>query len=184
MYGGVSKEDVKYLGKDIRFIKSESGKLNKVQTLLVSKRIYYSSFIAALFIFLTVLFIRREHVRRNADLSKVRNRKAGKVASKRLREAAVCLKNNQTDKFYEEILKALWGYLSDKLSIPVAEMTRSRIVMSLSEKGIDEQTIAELNQILDTCEFARFAPTSSETQAASLYEEASGFIGKVENSIS
>lgn len=184
VYGGVSKEDVKYLGKDIRFIKSESGKLNKVQTLLVSKRIYYSSFIAALFIFLTVLFIRREHVRRNADLSKVRNRKAGKVASKRLRVASVCLKNNQTDRFYEEILKALWGYLSDKLSIPVAEMTRSRIVMSLSEKGVDEQTITELNQILDTCEFARFAPTSSETQAASLYEEASGFIGKVENSIS
>ncbi len=183
VYGGVSKEDVKYLGKDIRFIKSEPGDLSKSGDLLVAKRSYYSMFAIAALAFLAVLFIRREHVRRNADISRVRNRKAGKVAGKRLRDASACLKNNQLDRFYEEILKALWGYLSDKLSIPVSDLTRSRITSSLSEKGIAEDVIHRLNEILDTCEYARFAPSSSGTEAASLYDGASQFIRSVENSI-
>ncbi len=183
VYGGVSKEDVKYLGKDIRFIKSDPGDLSVTESHLVVNRFYYSLFALALFIFFLILFIRREHVRRNADLSKVRNRKAGKVASRRLHEASICLNNNQLDKFYEEILKALWGYLSDKLNIPVAEMTRTRIVTVLTEKGISESELSSLNEILDKCEYARFAPSSSGTEAATIYNGASGFIKSLENSI-
>lgn len=183
VYGGISKEDVKYLGKDIRFIKSDPGDLAVTESYLVVNRFYYSLFAFAIFIFFLILFIRREHVRRNADLSKVRNRKAGKVASKRLHEASLCLKNNQLDRFYEEILKALWGYLSDKLNIPVAEMTRTRIITALTEKGINESDLSNLNEILDKCEYARFAPSSSGTEATSIYNGASGFIKSVENSI-
>ena len=115
VYGGVAKEDVKYLGKDIRFIKSDAGRLTKSENIILSKRSFYSSYAFALFAFLLILFLRREHIRRNSDLSIVKNRKAGKIAVKRLRSASICLKNNQIDKFYEEILKAIWGYLSDKL---------------------------------------------------------------------
>jgi len=183
VFGGVSKEDVKYLGKDIRFIKTDAGDLTRSETLIITKRSYYSAFAFSVLAFLTILFIRREHVKRNADISLVRNRKAGKIAGKRLRNASVCLKNNQLDMFYEEILKAIWGYLSDKLSIPVSDMTRNRITLSLSERGINEESISKLNQILDKCEYARFAPSSSGTEAASLYEGASQFIKSVENSI-
>ncbi len=183
VYGGVSKEDVKYLGKDIRFIKSDPGDLTVSESHIVVKRFYYSIFAFALFIFFLILFLRREHVRRNADISKVRNRKAGKIASGRLHEASLCMKNNQLDRFYEEILKALWGYLSDKLNIPVADMTRIRIISALSEKGIIETEISSLNEILDKCEYARFAPSSSGTEAAAIYNGASGFIKSVENSI-
>lgn len=183
VFGGVSKENVKYLGKDIRFIKADAGELSRSETLLITKRSYYSAFAFAVLAFLAILFIRREYVKRNADISRVRNRKAGKVAVKRLRNASACLKNNQLDMFYEEILKAIWGYLSDKLSIPVADLTRSRITALLSERGIDEETISKLNQILDKSEYARFAPSSSGTEAASLYEGASHFIKSVENSI-
>ncbi|MBI5010907.1 MAG: protein BatD, partial [Bacteroidia bacterium] len=183
VYGGVSKEDVKYLGKDIRFIKSDPGDLAVTESYLVVNRFYYSLFAFAIFIFFLILFIRREHVRRNADLSKVRNRKAGKVASRRLHEASLCLKNNQLDRFYEEILKALWGYLSDKLNIPVAEMTRTRIITALTEKGINESELSNLNEILDKCEYVRFSPSSSGTEATSIYNGASGFIKSVENSI-
>ncbi|MBK9390169.1 MAG: protein BatD [Bacteroidetes bacterium] len=183
VYGGVSKEDVKYLGKDIRFIKSDPGNMSVSGSLLITKRLYYSLFILAVFAFLMILFIRREHVRRNADISRVRNRKAGKVAAKRLHEASLCLKNNQLDRFYEEILKALWGYLSDKLNIPVSEMTRTRIISSLAQRGIEESEMGSLNEILDKCEYARFAPSSSGTEAASLYDGASRFIKSVENSI-
>jgi hypothetical protein len=183
VYGGVSKEDVKYLGKDIRFIKSDSGKLTRSSNIIISQRSFYSAYAFALFAFLLILFIRREHIKRNSDLSLVRNRKAGKVAVRRLRIASECLKNKQIDEFYEEILKALWGYISDKLNIPVSDLTRNNAISSLAERGIDEDRIKNLSGILDACEYARFAPSASGTEAETIYEGASQFIKSVENSI-
>ncbi len=183
VYGGVSKEDVKYLGRDIRFIKSNPGALRKSGNLIAAKRSFYTFYAFALILFFAVLFVRREHIRRNSDLTSVRNRKAGKVAARRLKEAEKCLREKQTDRFYEEILKALWGYLSDKLNIPVSELTRSSAVQSLSEKGIPEEEINTLSSIIDKCEYARYAPSSSSEEAEKLYDGASGFIRYVENSI-
>jgi hypothetical protein len=183
VYGGVAKEDVKYLGKDIRFIKTNPGRLTRSNNIFLTKRTFYSSYAFALIVFLVILFIRREHIRRNSDLTVVRNRKAGKVAGKRLHFASVCLKDGQLDLFYEEILKALWGYLSDKLNIPVSELTRYNAVSSLIEKGIDEERIKILTDILDSCEYARYAPSAAGTEAASIFENASQFIKTVENSI-
>jgi BatD DUF11 like domain len=183
VYGGVSKEDVKYLGKDIRFISSKQGSLRKAGNLFASNRSFYSAYAFALIVFLVILFIRREHIRRNSDISAVRNRKAGKVAGKRLREAEKCLKENQSDKFYEEILKALWGYLSDKLNIPVSELNLSNAVNTLTEKGIAEEEVSNLASVIDKCEFARFAPSSSAEEAGKIYNEAARFIRLFENSI-
>jgi len=183
VYGGVSKEDVKYLGKDIRFIKSASGKLIRTDNILLLKHSFYSGYALVFLAFLIILFLRREHIRRNSDLSLVKNRKAGKVAVKRLRTASVCLKEENIDKFYEEMLKAIYGYLSDKLNIPVSDLTRNKAIDSLSEKGISEEKIKSLNAILDTCEYARFSPSESGTEAAIIYAEASQFIKSVENSI-
>ena len=183
VYGGISKEDVKYVGKDIRFIKSGSGKLIRSANNLLSKRSFYTAYATTLFAFLLILFIRREHIRRNADLSAVRNRKAGKIATKRLREASRCLKNGETDRFHEEILKGIWGYLSDKLNIPVSELTRNSAVDALKEKGISEDEIKNLTDILDSCEYARYAPAQSGTGAASVYEGASRFIRSLESNL-
>jgi hypothetical protein len=183
VYGGVGKEDVKYLGKDIRFIKSDPGILKKTDDILFSKQSFYSAYAFSLFAFLLILFLRREHIRRNSDLSLVRNRKAGKIAIKRLHLASVCLKNDEIDQFYDEILKAIWGYLSDKLNIPVSGLTRNNAITSLQEQGIDDEIINSLSKILDACEFERFAPSSSGTEVASIYEGASNFIKSVENLI-
>ena len=183
VYGGVGKEDVKYLGKDIRFIKSDPGTLKKTDDLLFTKQSFYSAYAFSLFAFLLILFLRRENIRRNSDLSQVRNRKAGKVAIKRLQLASVCLKNDETDQFYDEILKAIWGYLSDKLNIPVSDLTRNNAISSLQEQGIDDEIIQSLSKILDACEFERFAPSSSGAEVASIYEGASNFIKSVENLI-
>jgi hypothetical protein len=183
VYGGVSKEDVKYLGKDIRFIKSDPGRLARSVNLIVKSRTFYSIYAIAIVLFLIVLFIRREHIRRNADITAVRNRKAGKVAGKRLKEASACLKRSETDRFHEEILKAIWGYLSDKLNIPVADLNRSNVVAVLKEKGIGDDDINSLTGILDRCEYARYAPSSSETEAVTIYEGTARFIRSVENSI-
>ena len=184
VYGGISKEDVKYVGKDIRFIESEPDKLRKTGDILLSKRSFNSIYGFAFLIFLLVLFARREHVRRNSDLTIVRNRKAARVAKRRLTEASRCLKSGLIDKFYEEMLKAIWGYLSDKLNIPVSDLTRNSAINSLKEEGIEEEKINNLITILDTCEYARFAPSSSDTEAAAIYEGASQFIRTIENSVS
>jgi hypothetical protein len=183
VYGGVSKEDVKYLGKDIRFIKSDPGILKKSGNILLSKQSFYSAYAFSFLAFILILFLRREHIRRNSDLSLVKNRKAGKVAIKRLHGASVCLKNDEIDQFYDEILKALWGYLSDKLNIPVSDLTRNNAIAALQEQGIEEDNIQSLSKILDTCEFERFAPSSSGIEAASIYEGTSQFIKSVENLI-
>ena len=183
VYGGVAKEDVKYLGKDIRFVKSDPGNLKESGNIFLSKQSFYTSYAFALLAFLVILFLRREHIRRNSDLSMVKNRKAGKVAIKRLQLASACLKNEEIDQFYDEILKALWGYLSDKLNIPVSDLTRTNAIAALQEQGIDEENISNLSKILDTCEFARFAPSSSGSEAANIYEGSSQFIKSVENLI-
>lgn len=183
VYGGISKEDIKYLGKDIRFIKSDPGRLLRETNLLISRRVFYSTYLFALFVFLAVLFIRREQIKRNADMAVVRNRKAAKIARKRLKMASFYLREEPRDKFYEEILKSLYGYLSDKLNIPASDLTRINASASLKEKGIDEDTVSLLMKILDTCEFARYAPSSSDEEASNIFEGASRFIKSVENKI-
>jgi hypothetical protein len=144
---------------------------------------FYVIYAFSLLAFLLVLFLRREHIRRNSDLSMVKNRKAGKVAIKRLHLASLCLKNDEIDQFYDEILKAIWGYLSDKLNIPVSDLTRTNAIAALQEQGIDDDIISNLSEILDSCEFERFAPSSSGTEAESIYEGTSQFIKSVENLI-
>jgi hypothetical protein len=184
VYGGVSKEDVKYIGKDIRFQKPSAKNLRKQESIIISQNSFLSLYVFALGLFLIVLFLRREHIRRNSDLSLVRNRKAAKIAGKRLQEASKCLKAGVIDKFHEEILKALWGYLSDKLSIPVSELTRNTAIEVLRQKGVEDEQIDKLTSILDKCEYARFAPSASGYEATEIYEGAAAFIRSVENKIS
>ena len=94
------------------------------------------------------------------------------------------MKRGENDKFHEEILKALWGYLSDKLSIPVSDLTRTNAVSALRERGITEEKLKELTDILDKCEYARYAPSAAATGVADIYEGASQFIRSIENNIS
>jgi hypothetical protein len=183
VYGGVSKEDVKYVGKDIRFIKTAKNDLKKSDQILITNQTFRTIYGFALLLFLGVLFIRREHIKRNSDLSIVRNRKAAKIAGKRLQKAASFLSSGTVDGFYEEIHKALWGYLSDKLSISVSELTRNSVVELLKARNIDEEVINNLSGILDKCEYARFAPQSSGSEASEIYEGAMKFIRTVENKI-
>lgn len=183
VYGGLSKEDVRYVGQDIRFIKTDSGKLAKSANIFIKKRLFYSIYAIAFMMFLTILFIRREHIRRNADIAAVRNRKAGKIAAGRLHEASACMKRGEMDRFYEEILKAIWGYLSDKLNIPIADLNRNNAVAALRAKEINDEILDNLIKILDNCEYARYAPSASGSEAAEIYNGTSKFIKAVENSM-
>lgn len=184
VYGGVSKEDVQYVGKDIRFIKSKVDNIVLAGSSLVTKRSFYSIYGFSLLIFLVVLFIRKEHVKRNSDLKSVRNRKAAKVARQRFLVASKLMNTGSTDRFYEEVLKAIWGYLSDKLNIPISELTRTNSIEALKNAGATDDLIEEMIIVLDKCEFARYAPSAAETEVENIFESASGLIKDIENTIS
>jgi hypothetical protein len=113
----------------------------------------------------------------------VRNKKANSVARKRLKIAQKLLNAGDKDKFYEEVLKATWTYLSDKLSIPIASLTKGRVELELASRGVDPAVVQQFTQILNTCEFARYAPNSGQQEMGNLYDETIDTISELENFI-
>ena len=114
----------------------------------------------------------------------MKNKKANKVAIKRMREAGKLLADSNGDQFYDEVLKALWGYTSDKLNIPSSMLSKDNIEGKLQEHQVPHDVIYEFIDILNTCEFARFAPGEEKNQNMDkVYTSAIDTIGKMENII-
>jgi hypothetical protein len=178
-----SKEDVKVIGKDIRFIKQSKTELKPKGTSFYGTFGFYSIYLFSLAAFAVFYFINRKKIKENANLVLVRNKRANKVALKRLREAAGFLKNNQAEKFYESVIKALWGYLSDKLTIPVADLNRETASENLLKKGVDQEAVSQLIQIIDDCEFARYAPAAFSGTMNEVYDGAAKVMGIFEKQI-
>jgi hypothetical protein len=105
------------------------------------------------------------------------------MAVKRLKNAGKLLKANNKEAFYDEVLKALWGYLSDKLNIPQSNLTTDNVEIELNKYGVDEVLINQFMNILNDCEFARYAPVQSSDAMDNLYEQTLEAIGKMENII-
>src|SRR5690606_38626169 len=152
------KEDVQLLGQDIRFIKQGNISLGiKGHTFFGSAGFYLFYAISAA-LFLALFLIYRKKAKENANIALMRNKKANSVAKKRLKAAAGFMKQNNNEAFHESILKAFWGYLSDKLGIPVAELNRESAVKVLQNKNVEQTVIDNFVEVIDQCEFARFAP--------------------------
>jgi hypothetical protein len=136
-----------------------------------------------LVIAIALLGIFSKQARENANIALVRNKKANKVAQKRLKAAGKLLKAGNRDQFYEEVLKAVWTYLSDKLAIPVAELTKERVSAELDLKSVSDEKIKSVLDILNTCEFARYAPNSGQEAMGNLYNETIRVISEMEEII-
>ncbi|MFC2138230.1 BatD family protein, partial [Bacteroidota bacterium] len=115
---GLSKEDVKFFGKDIRYIKTDNIKLKPVGLFIFGSIKFYLFYIIGAVLFIGIVIIWKNKIKQNANIQRVKNKKANKLARKRLKTAQQYLNSNNKDLFYEEIVKAIWGYLSDKLTIP------------------------------------------------------------------
>lgn len=178
-----SKEDVRYIGKDIRYIKQNQYKLKNSAALFFGSSLYWAINLGALVIFLVVAVIYRKKLKESANLQLMRTRKANKAARKRLKEAYGFMKKHQAEQFYESVLRAYWGYLSDKLNIPVADLNREKAAATLSLRGVDQPTIADFIGLLDTCEFARYAPSAAGGTPEELYGQAATLMGKLEKQI-
>jgi hypothetical protein len=178
-----SKENVKMIGKDIRFIKQNKSKLKPKGSSFYGTFEFYAVYLLSLIAFAVVFVVNRKKIKESANLALVRNKRANKVALKRLKDAARFLKNNQPEQFYESVIKALWGYLSDKLSIPVADLNRERASATLLNKGIDQEVVNELMKIIDDCEFARYAPAAFSGTMREMYDGAAKVMGIFEKQI-
>ncbi|MCM1034008.1 MAG: BatD family protein [Paludibacter sp.] len=177
----VSKEDIKQIGTDIRYI--YTGELPNAARTTISfgtwafRGLYLIPFLLTVIVF--IVFRRR--LKENADLQRVHYKKANKVTQRRLRQAKKLLADNKKEAFYEEIERAAWTYLSYRLSIPTAQLNKENIAQILQEKGIGENIIQEVHNVLSTAEFARYAPSGSEHQMQDIYQQTATLINRLEN---
>jgi hypothetical protein len=178
-----SKEDVKMIGKDIRFIKQNKSKLKPKGSSFYGTFEFYATYLLSLLAFAVFYVVNRKKIKENANVALVRNKRANKVALKHLKAASIFLKNNQAEKFYESVIKALWGYLHDKLSIPVADLNREKASASLLAKGVSTEAVNELIKIIDNCEFARYAPAAFSGTMIEMYDGAAKVMGIFEKQI-
>jgi hypothetical protein len=178
-----NREQVKMLGQDIRYLKVKGIRFTPSGSLLFGSPVYYLFYLLPSLIFVAFFLIYRKQVKENANIALMRTRKANKTAVKRLKNAGKLLKEGKQEAFYEEVLRAMWGYLSDKLSIPQANLTKEVVKDELSDKGVDEALIGTFLALLDTCEFARYAPSEASDAMDKLYEEASEAIGRMESTL-
>ena len=178
-----NKEDLKVLNEDIRFIKQNDVKLSPKGEYFFGSMTYWLFYIVPGLLFVGCFVAYRKQIAANANVAKVRTKKANKVAVKRMKLAGKLLASNQKDAFYDEVLKALWGYISDKLSIPVSKLSKDNIEEKLRKYGVSEELIQEFLNALNSCEFARFAPGDANQAMDKVYTESFEVISKMENSI-
>ena len=177
---GVSKRSVESLGEDIRFI-STVPRLKKAGRMMVSSPAMLIIPVAIVLAAAAVWILLSRSIARRSDVAGTRNRKAMKVARARLKNASAFLRQGLYSAFYEELHKALHGYISDKLMLPVADLTRERIGEELRSRGKDEAVIQELSDILDACEYARYAPASGSEAMEKHYQQAVKVISQIES---
>ncbi|OAV75325.1 hypothetical protein Barb7_01059 [Bacteroidales bacterium Barb7] len=180
---GSNKENVRLLGQDIRYLKVQDIEFVSKDDLLFGSLVCYLCYFVPALLFIAFFFIYQKQVKENANIALVRTKKANKMAVKRLKNAGKLLKENKREDFYEEVLRALWGYLSDKLSILQSALTKDNIETELIKYGVHEPLINEFMDILHTCEFARYAPSQASDAMDKLYEQTVDAIGKMENTI-
>ena len=178
-----NKESLKYLGKDIRFINTSDTRLYKKNQFIFGSKWFYLSYLGSIIIFLAFIFIRRKKIKENADIKRVRNKKANKYARKRLKNAARLMKQNKREEFYEELAKGLWGYISDKLGIPIANLSKDSTREEMINKKVDNDSISQFLSIIDRCEYARYAPVTEETKMNTLYSDAIQIISKLQQKL-
>lgn len=175
-----NKEDVTQMAKDIRYIHTGKIKLHAEETPLFGSMLFWMMFLIPLLVAGILFIYFRKQIRENADISLMKTKKANKVAQKRLKLAQKFLTEGKKSQFYEEVMKAVWTYLSDKLSIPVASLNKENIAAEMTERGINNELTDQFTNILNTCEYASYAPNSGQQEMGNLYEETIEAIGKVE----
>ena len=177
------QEDLQELNKDIRYIKTGPADVQGLDDFFFGSVAYWVSLAVLALIFISLFVIFRQRAIDNANVTKMRGKKANKVATKRLKKASKLMKDNKPSEFYDEVLRALWGYVGDKLSMPVEQLSHDNISQRLAERQVDESTIAQFIEALDECEFERYAPGDPKGNMNKVYEKAMTAIERIEDAM-
>ncbi len=182
-YSGANKEEIKYIGSDIRHIKDTMFGLTPAGSMFIFSIGFWSLLLIPLLLFLIFLVLWRKLAARRGDLVLMKNLKATKIARKRLQKAEEFQKAGQQEKFYIAISQSLWGYLSDKFSIPMAELSINSVHEALIRRNVGEAIITQFIETLNNTEFARFAPGEKTVNMERIYNEALEIIAKMEREL-
>ncbi|MBQ8991675.1 MAG: BatD family protein [Prevotella sp.] len=174
---------LKELNKDIRYIKTGDVRTQGIDNFFYGSVAYWVTLIVLALIFISLFIVFRQRAIDNANVTKMRGKKANKVATKRLKKAAKLMADNKPGEFYDEVLRALWGYVGDKLNIPVEQLSHDNISQRLAERQVDTETVSQFIEALDECEFERYAPGDPKGNMNKVYEKAMTAIEKIEETM-
>jgi len=166
---------------DILHIKTNATSSSAQSSPLIEQGWYWIIYLALIIALISAVAMYNRNIERASDIRGMKLAKANKVARKRLKQARAYMQQNNSEKFYEELLRAVWGYLSDKLSIPSSLLSRDNINAELLKFGAPQELTDNVIGILDECEMARYSPASSQEQIGDIYDRASASINSLEN---
>ena len=176
---GMSKEEVKMLGQDIRFIKLGNAQLRPVREPFLFGAVYWGLLVGILALFTAVYVALRKQIRESQNAALVRGKRANKVAVQRFRVAKRYMEEQNRHAFYEEMLRALWGYMGDKFNIPVANLTKENVREELHKRGVSAEESQRFTSIITKCDEAQYSPAAS-AQMSEVYAEGVDIISRIE----
>ncbi len=179
---GLSKENVRLLGEDIRFIKIGAAGLHRLRAPFLYSGGYFLTVGLIALLFAAAYFLLRKRIRDNRNAVLVRGRRANKVAVQRLKTARGYMAGENRRAFYEEMLRALWGYMGDKLNIPVAGLTKERVREELQKRGLTASEAERFPAIITRCDEAQYSP-SGTVSMNEVYAEAVDLLSHIESVI-
>lgn len=178
----VEQREIDKTMHDILHIKSSANERQQKEiSYIFHNGLYWLTFIIAISILIFIAIIYRRRLKFNADIKGKKHARANRVVSKRLKAARGFMNAHENEKFYAELAKAMWGYISDKLSIAPSQLIRDNIASQLENYGASQQTAESVLTVLDECEMARFTPNHSDQEVAKLYDEAVAAIRSLED---
>ncbi len=177
------QEDLKVLGDDIRYIKMGRKADRHTGVNFFATAPYFALYLGLLALALVGIAVYRHLVKESSNTVKRRRKKAGKAAAKRLRRASELLSQSRAEDFYDEVMRALWGYVGDKLNLPAASLSKDNVGEQLRSRNVDEADIAQFLQTLEECEFARFAPGDPDATMDKLYADATDIINLLDTKL-
>ncbi|MGB4205947.1 MAG: BatD family protein [Bacteroidales bacterium] len=177
------QQSIQYIASDIRFIRQAPFKLSKIGSYFFGSSLFYILLVSPLILFVIFVILLQNHIKNNRDIARVKNKRATRIARKRLKQAELFLKEKSSEKFFNELSQALWGYLSNKFNIPLSELSLETVYDRLTAKSVKPEVIEDFIKVLEQCEFARFAPGDKLHEMDQLYEQGLNIIMRIEKEL-
>ncbi len=181
-YSG-QQQEIQQLNQDIRFIKKGDVALHRQGDTFFGTWKYMLAYLLPVLLFVLLMFLGRKRMKTNANVALSRGKKANKVALKRLKTSKKLLDEHDTGKFFDEVLRALWGYVGDKFNMSQESLNKENIEQSLKSRQVPDEYIQQFMKVLNDCEFARYAPGDVNENMGNVYNSAMDAISKMEDNL-